>query len=191
MTKRNRAASTLRRAVAIPVMALMLAGCAGGNDAPESAGSDPIENAEPHTAAVAAAVESLQQQIWGGAWTPAVGGNLLVPCGPEGQSGSASDAGEGDYRFYGSWLTADGYEAPADLQATAEEFSSWLKETGWSDVEVESSDSPHYWRVWATQEGTELAETMVTWYPAGDVDVTEPHVVLDLDSECVLADAKA
>lgn len=74
--------------------------------------------------------------------------------------------------------------------SACQEFSSWLSAAGWSEVEIESSQSPEYWRVWATREDTQVAEAMVTWFPAGDVDTTQPHVVLDVDSTCSPADVK-
>lgn len=180
MAKRNTNTVAMRLLAAVSLMALTLTGCSVMNGAPASTGSNRIENAEPHNLAVATAVESLQQQVWGGDWTPAVGGNLLMRC----ESGS-------DYRFYGSWFTADGYEAPVDPEATAQELSSWLSAAGWSDVEIESSESPDLWRVWATREDAEIAEAMVTWYPEGDVGAPDPHVVLDVDSVCSPTDEKA
>lgn len=191
MAKQNTTSSALRLFVTVPIMVLMLAGCAMVNDAQDSTRSNRIENAEPHNAAVTTSVESLQQQIWEGGWAPAVGGNLLVPCESNTLGGDHSAQEESDYRFYGSWFTTDGYKAPVDLEATAQEFSSWLSTEGWSDVEMESSESPEYWRVWATREDTAVVEAMVTWYPAGNVDATQPHVVLDVDSTCSPADTKA
>lgn len=182
--------SSARRLVAVvPALALILAGCAMARVTPGSTVTDRIEHAEPHNAAVTASVESLQQQIWEGGWTPAAGGNLLVPCEPTGLSSDDSAQRDSQYRFYGSWITAGEYEVPVDLEATAQEFMSWLSARGWSDVEMESSESPEYWRVWATHEDAGIGETMVTWYPAGNIDAAQPHAVLDVDSTCSPAGA--
>lgn len=70
---------------------------------PDSTTPNQIENIEPHNAAVTASVERLQQQIWEGGWTPAVGGNLLVACESNSVSSDNSTPQESDYRFYGSW----------------------------------------------------------------------------------------
>lgn len=179
--------SAQRLLLAVPVLVLMLTGCAGGNGAPSA--PNRIERGEPHTAALAASVERLQQQVAEGDWTPAAGGNVLVRC--ESASGDDSAQRASSYRFYGSWRTPADQGVPADLAATAEEFSRALSAQGWSDVEMESSESPAYWRVWATDEDAEIAEAMVTWHPEGTIDAAEPHVVLDVDSTCSPADATA
>ena len=191
MEKRHLISSARCLGTVVPVLALMLAGCAMVNGASGATTPNRIEHAEPHNAAVAASVESLQQQIWQGEWTPAVGGNLLVLCESKSLSTDNSAQHVSNYRFYGSWFTSDEYEVPVDLEATAEEFSSWLSSMGWSDVEMESSESPKYWRVWATHEDAEIDEAMVTWYPAGNIDTAQPHAVLDVDSTCSPADAQA
>lgn len=180
-----------RLCIAVPTLALLLAGCATTNGAPGSASPDRIANASPHNALVTASVESLQQQVWPGDWIPAAGGNLLVLCDANASNPDTSTRQDGDYLFYGSWSTTGEWEMPVDLEATVDEFSNWLSAAGWSDIGMESSESPEYWRVWATHEEDDIAEAMVTWYPAGNIDAAQPHAVLDVDSTCSPADAEA
>lgn len=191
MEKRNMKSAARRLCVALPVLALMLAGCAALNGGQGSRTPDRIENAQPHNAVLTGTVESLQQQIWEGSWTPAAGGNLLVPCESNALGSDDSAQQDTNYLFYGSWSTTGEYEAPADLEAAAQELSSWLGATGWSDVDQESSESPKYWRVGATQEENGVAEAMVTWYPEGTIDMAQPHAVLDVDSTCSPAEPEA
>lgn len=150
-------------------------------------GSELESPAEMENSGLALGVEETLTHIWAGEWELPVGGNVRSAC----DAGQDADA----YRFYGSWFSPEETGFPADRDVAESGMAGlrdWLSAQGWTDLdEFEFHDDV----VDVNAFGVEGAkpEAGISWmqaiyYYEGDVGRAYPHVVVDIDSECLVAD---
>lgn len=149
--------------------------------------NDSVQPAEIHNRAVADEAEALLAFIQDDDWAPPLGGNILSPC----------DA-PGTYAFYGSWFSSELAQSPADVETAAaviDGLSAWLESRGWSDIEefdfTTDSVGVNALGISAWHESIGVYEMQAIFYYEGDSGVDYPHIVVDIDSDCLPTDLDA
>ena len=158
----------------------------GSDPGPEIEDSPGLFNSQ-----LADAVEMLLMEVWigdAGAWDAAFSGNVRTAC--------VDDLGRDAYYFYGSWFTPDGADAPGDRRAAERamaELGAWLEAEGWSELEdyefTTESVSVNAIGVSAEKPFVGIDYMQVTYYYEGDYGMEYPHIVVDIDSECLIDDS--
>ncbi|MDI6023506.1 hypothetical protein QBL02_08110 [Leucobacter sp. UT-8R-CII-1-4] len=185
----------LRRVAATAVTGLllvpMLASCAALDviqASVDARNSSEIESpAQIQNSQLAAETELLLAQLWEGEGDLPVGGNVRRAC-------QADEGGEA-YLFYGSWFSpASAAVSPDRSEAimTITEMSDWLEAQGWEYVETfefttEKLDVNAV-GVGASKSAAGIPDMQVIYYFEGQLGQPEPHIVVDIDSDCLVAD---
>lgn len=143
--------------------------------------------AEMQNGELAQDVDVLLTHIWEGDWAPPAGGNVRVAC----------DNGQGDeaYYFYGSWFTTEDAALPGDGEVAKSAISGlrgWLESEGWSALE-EFDFTPdvggvNAFGVEGTKPDAGIYGMQAIYYYEGDLEIPYPHVVVDIDSDCLVVD---
>jgi len=150
-------------------------------------GSEIESPAEIENQALQAGVDELLAHISDAEWEPPSTGNVRRAC----------DAGTGDdaYLFYGSWFSSETAELPGDGEIAESGMSGlrdWLESQGWSDLELFDFTTEVVDVNAFGVEGSNL-DAGISWMQAiyyfeGDVGRDYPHVVVDVDSACLVVD---
>lgn len=137
------------------------------------------------------AADELLNHIYDGEWELPAGGNVRRACATAEVPSSKTDG----FLFYGSWFSPQAAafsEKNGDAKASMSELRSWLELQGWSEFsEFEltpevSKRKAHGVEGSNPDAGIEWAQ--VTYYFAGDEGRNYPHIVVDIDSECLVSD---
>lgn len=185
---RARGAATILAAL---ILVPSLSGCfsptlidalTGGQNRPA-----PESNAQIQNSKLEQGVDELLDHLWDGEWD--------LPT--EGQYRTACNSGQGEqaYLFYGSWFTPEEMDLPGDrevAQSAMSGFRAWLESEGWSDLE-EFEFTPDTFDVNAfgvagSNLDAGIREMQAIYYFEGDFGIDYPHVVVDIDSDCLVVD---
>lgn len=175
---------------AMLILAPVLSSCAtlGALQESVNSGGSKIESpAEMQNSGFAKETNTLLDQMWQGDWELPVGGNVRVPC-------KADEAGEA-YEFYGSWFSpaeaaysADRVEAMHTISAVRE----WLEADGWEYLEnfefTTDVVDVNAVGVGGSKRDAGVSDMQVVYYFEGQVERPYPHIVVDVDSTCLLVD---
>ena len=147
----------------------------------------PEPNAQIQNSTLDQSVDELLNHLWDGEWD--------LP--PEGQYRLACDAGQGEqaYKFFGSWFTPEEMELPGDREVAKTAmsgFRAWLESEGWSDLEefeftADELDVNAFGVAGSNLEAG-IREMQAIYYFEGDFEIVYPHVVVDVDSDCLIVD---
>lgn len=183
-----------RRAVAILgalILLPSLSGCipstlieafSAPDDRPEPEQSAQIQNSK-----LQLGVDELLDHLWEGEWNLPPGGQYRTAC----------DAGQGAqaYLFYGSWFTPEEMELPGErevAESAMSGFHSWLESEGWSDLEefefTPDTVDVNAFGVAGSKPEVGIREMQAIYYFEGDYGIDYPHVVVDVDSDCLVVD---
>lgn len=132
--------------------------------------------------------ETLLEQVWQGDWDDQLSGNVRTMCD--------NTPGEEAYYFYGSWFTPGDATVP-DGRRPAEramaELGAWLEAEGWSALDdyefTEKELGVNAVGISAEQSFNGIDYIQVTYYYEGDYGVDYPHIVVDIDSGCLIDDS--
>lgn len=171
------------------MLALSLSSCSlaslAAKVAENSSGkNDPIQPAEIHNRALADETAALLASISDSDWEPAPGGNILSRC-----------EARGIYSFYGSWYSPELAAVPGDAEAAGAaiaQLRNWLEARGWIDLEdiefTTDSVGVNALGIAAWNERAGVYDMQAIFYYEGDIGVEYPHIVVDIDSDCLPAD---
>lgn len=143
--------------------------------------------AQIQNSVLAAEKELLLAQLWEGEGVLPPGGNVRRAC-------KADEAGEA-YLFYGSWTSpASAALSPDRSEAimTITELRDWLEEQGWEYLETFEFTTEklnvNAVGVGASKSTAGILDMQVIYYFEGQLGQPEPHIVVDIDSDCLIAD---
>lgn len=145
------------------------------------------QSAQMHNRALENEVDALLAFISDGDWEAPLGDNLRTEC----------DVKEFtlDYFFYGSWYSPGLADAPADREAATsavDELRAWLQGRGWTDLEpIDFSTAVvgvNAIGIAGTHLESGVSGMQAIFYYEGDIDIASPHVVVDIDSDCLPTD---
>lgn len=149
-------------------------------------------DASIHNSQLADTVAELQQVLLEEApnsWEPPVGGNVRRDC--------SSELGTSAYLYFGSWFSPEGAMVGGDETEVIAQLRTWLEENGWEDIEeyeFEAHDPEGQGSfgaavgVEATKLDAGVSTLMVSYHYEGNYGYEYPHLVLDVDSPCTIAD---
>lgn len=154
----------------------------GGQNRP-----DPEQNAQIQNSTLEQGVDELLDHLWQGEWDLPTDGQYRTAC-DVGQDAQA-------YLFYGSWFTPEEMELPGDravAKSAMSGFRAWLESEGWSDLEefefTPDVVSVNAFGVAGTKLDAGIREMQAIYYYEGDFGIDYPHVVVDVDSDCLIVD---
>lgn len=154
-------------------------------DARDSA--EPEYSAQIQNSGLAAEKELLLAQLWEGEAELPVGGNIRQEC----RIGGAEKA----YLFYGSWSSPASADISPDRGEAIRiitEMRDWLEAQGWEYLEMfefttEKLDVNAF-GVSGAKTSVGISDMQVIYYFEGQLGRPEPHIVVDIDSDCLPAD---
>ncbi len=180
--------STIAAAAAGLILAPALSGCASSgvmdalfNQKPASKIESPahMQNSE-----LAESSNALLDQLWEGEWNLPVGGNVRLAC--------ESDAGGEAYQFFGSWFSPEeaNYSGSRnEAMARVIELRGWLEADGWEyldNIEFNTDNvGVNAVGVGGSKTSAGIVDMQAIYYFEGDVDYPFPHIVVDIDSDCL------
>lgn len=186
-TRARGAAAILAALILVPalsgcVSATLIDTLTGGQKQPTPEQSAQIQNSK-----LEQGVDELLDHLWQGEWDLPPGGQYRTAC----------DAGQGEqaYLFYGSWFTPEEMALPGEREVAKSAmsgFRSWLESEGWSDLEefeftLDAVDVNAF-GVAGSKPEAGIYEMQAIYYFEGDYGIDYPHVVVDVDSECLVVD---
>lgn len=150
-------------------------------------GSDIEHDARIENRALEQGVDELLDQVWDGHWDLPTGGNVRSACDP----GDGSDA----YFFYGSWISPEETGFPNDrelAQSGISELRNRLAAQGWNELEefdfTEDVVDVNAFGVEGAKPEAGIDWIQIIYYYEGDIGTAYPHVVVDVDSVCLVSD---
>ena len=132
-------------------------------------------------------VDDLLGYFQGGQWELPAGGNVRRVCVSSEQTES--------FYFYGTWFSPEATELSEDRGVARGAMTGlrfWLQNQGWSDV-VEFDFTTdvvdvNAFGVEASNPDAGIEWMQAIYYYEGDHDRNYPHIVIDVDSECLVSD---
>ena len=135
-------------------------------------------------------VDDLLGYFQSGQWELPSGGNVRRAC----VLGEDSSRRVESYYFYGSWFSPETAELPGDREVARDAVTGlrfWLQNQGWSDV-VEFDFTTdvvdvNAFGVEASNPDAGIEWMQAIYYYEGDHGRNYPHIVIDVDSECLVS----
>lgn len=144
-------------------------------------------SAQIQNSGLAAEKELLLAQLWEGEPELPVGGNIRRACNASGE--------EKAYLFYGSWTSPASAEISPDrgeAMRIITELRDWLETQGWEYLEMFEFTADkldvNAFGVSGAKSSAGISDMQVIYYFEGELGQPEPHIVVDIDSDCLVAD---
>lgn len=136
-------------------------------------------------------VDDLLGYFQSGQWEPPDGGNVRRAC----VSGEESAERTESYYFFGSWFSPESTELSGDREVARDTVAGlrlWLQQQGWSGVEEFDFTTDvvdvNAFGVEASHPEAGIEWMQAIYYYEGDHGRNYPHIVIDVDSECLVSD---